>query len=345
MSISGNGKGEIPLPSVVFTPVPTAVFISIAPDFCVEASAKLDISGTLKGTDGFSVSSDTGTKNLTSAPSFKSNIKIEGKIFIGLSMEPQITVFSDKVAKVGLKSKVGAEIKATYTIRESASSSKIHTCNNCLKGEVTGKFTISFEIKFLNSEKLKYKNELEKVSIKVADFYYSFDHQELAWTVCPHLKYKVDITAKDNDGNLLENAKAEAPFSIVAVDSDGNTEIKDVTAIATDKKGAATGYLSNGTYTIKVSKDGYENAEKKITIMDTGKSMEVTLKKESGNNNSSSGGNGNNSGSSGNGSGNPDNSFDNGTVISDIMADSKTVSLGRWHSGAITKDGSLYMWG
>ena len=317
LSLSGKGKGEIPFATLGFSPVP-GVIIELTPSFVVEVSAKIEVSGTLKGTIGFSVSSEEGIKNLTSTPSFKSSIKTEGTIFIGLSIEPRIAIIHDNIAKVGLKAKAGAEIKATMMLQEPASSSKIHTCQKCIDGDISGKFTLAFETKLLNSEKLKYKYDIANVSVKIADFYYSIDYEEGGFTTCPYLKYKVDIAVKDETGNSLEGVLIKAPFSVV----DENEEIETRDVILTDKNGKAVGYLSNGEYILMISRDGYQTVNKKITVKDESKELVINLKKESGNGNNN----------------------DENNVL-DVMQDCKALSLGWWHSGAITKDGSLYMWG
>lgn len=80
-SITGNAHGELPLISLGFLPAP-GVIIEFTPSIIVEASAKIDLTGKLSGTVGFSVSSKDGAKNLTSTPTFQTTVKIEGKVYI-----------------------------------------------------------------------------------------------------------------------------------------------------------------------------------------------------------------------------------------------------------------------
>lgn len=275
ISVSGKGKGEIELGTLGFSPV-AGVIIEVAPKFIVESSAKISLEHTLIGTIGFAVSSDEGMKNITSFPELKSSLKMEGTVFIGLSIEPRIVVINEKVAKVGLEAKVGGELKGEVILRQSDTSSKIHTCKKCIDGDIFGKFTLEFETKLLNSDKLKYQLKLTDKSVKVADFYYSFDKNEGGWTECPHLKYKVEIKVKDKSGAAIEGASVESPFSLL----NGDGTISEKEEIKTNADGEATGYLSNGEYTLQIKKNGYQEVEKRITVQNESKSVEVELEKE-----------------------------------------------------------------
>lgn len=275
ISVSGKGKGEIELGTLGFSPV-AGVIIEVAPKFIVESSAKISLEHTLIGTIGFAVSSDEGMKNITSFPELKSSLKTEGTIFIGLSIEPRIVVINEKVAKVGLEAKVGGELKGEVILRQSDTSSKIHTCKKCIDGDIFGKFTLEFETKLLNSDKLKYQLKLTDNSIKVADFYYSFDKNEGGWTECPNLKHKVEVKVKDKSGAAIEEASIEAPFSLL----NGDGTISEKEEIKTNADGEATGYLSNGEYTLQIKKNGYKEVEKRITVENESKSVEVELEEE-----------------------------------------------------------------
>ena len=79
----------------------------------------------------------------------------------------------------------------------------------------------------------------------------------------------------------------------------------------TDQNGQATLYLPNGTHTLTVtSQKGTELGNKEITVKDNEKKVEVEV---------------------------DDNVIDGLKV--------EQVSLGKSHSGAITEDGSIWMWG
>lgn len=276
IAVEGRAKGSISLGTLGFMPV-AGVIIEITPKFVVEANAKIEAQGTLKGTAGFSVSSDEGMKNLSSFPNFKSSgIQTEGTIFIGLSLDPRVAIICDEIVKVGFKSKIGAEIKGTMTHWKPKSDSEIHSCNQCIDGDISGKFTVEFETKFLNQDKLKFKLLIAEVTVKVADFYYSFDQQKGGWSTCPYQKYKVDITVKDEEGKSIGSVRIKAPFSVKDVDG----QVRDADFLITDSEGNVKGYLASGEIMLQVSKDGYEEVEKKTVVKDGNKKIAIKLTKK-----------------------------------------------------------------
>ena len=83
ISIKKKCKKEFPLITLGYSPVP-GVYIEVKPVFVVEGSGKVSLNGTLKGTIGCAVESDTGIRNLTSMPSFETELKGEVTVFIGI---------------------------------------------------------------------------------------------------------------------------------------------------------------------------------------------------------------------------------------------------------------------
>ncbi len=258
-SVNGKATGKIKLGLVKFSPAP-GVNIEFTPSFVVEVSAKIELSGVLKGTIGFRADSDTGGKNISSVPTFKTTLKVEGTVFLGLSLEPSINIVSEHIAKASIEALVGAEVKAGMSIIEPGSSSKRHDCGQCIEGEINGKFEVELEVKLVNHDKLKLKGSFG-IELKIADFYYSFTFDEFGWDSCPHISYKTVV--------MVTNEKKEAVAD--AVVNVANQEYK------TDKNGAAVCYLPNGEYIFTVEKTGYNKAQKKITIMDTGKEVKLAI--------------------------------------------------------------------
>ncbi len=272
---------EIALPGITVSPI-AGVYIEVTPKFVVEASAKMSLSGTLYGTVGFSVSSDDGFKNLSTTPKFKTEMKGELSVFIGIAIEPKICIISEKIASAKVKATVGAEIKAEQVIKK-PSESVVHTCGNCWAGEINGKAEAKFEASILKLKRLTFKKSWSK-TVKLFDFYYSVDYGEFAFTKCPHCMYLITVNLTDGDksnGHGVENARVTAPF-YVNHNERTEAEIKrddlvQTDMITTDENGKAHGYLPAGTYTLELSADGYKPAQKKITITDAGKEVLVRM--------------------------------------------------------------------
>ncbi len=303
LSVSGQGKGEISLALLGFSPVP-GVYIEFTPSFVIQVNAKVNAGGQLSGVVGYSVSNNEGIKSLTSTPTFQSELKGELTLYVGLSLEPKIKILSDKIAKASMKATAGAEVKGTMLLYEPASSSKKHDCKQCIDGDIMGKCGLDFGATLLNWDKLDFKYT-KNFSVKIFDFYYSFDYNQFAFTECPHLSYRVDVTVADSTGNPVEGAKINGQYG-------------------TDKNGAASLWLNDGSHTLSVVKTGYRDVEKKITVQDGAKKINVSLKTISE-------------------AEEPVKPEEPEETIEGKKV--KAISLGFHYSGAITEDGSLYMWG
>ena len=288
ISIKKSYKKTFPLATLGYSPVP-GLYIELQPALIIEGSGKVSFTGTLQGTIGCAVESDTGIKNLTRVPSFKTELKGEVKVFVGISLEPKMKVLSEKVAMIGASAKIGGEANAT--LAKDKGKSQKHTCKTCVEGVITAKGEVEFEAALFGKENLTYKQNKE-YKVKVGDFYYSKDFNEFDFTTCPHISYRIIVTVKNKQGQAVSD---------VLVNNKNGT----------DQNGQATLYLPNGTHTLTVtSQKGTELGNKEITVKNNEKKVEVEV---------------------------DDNVIDGLKV--------EQVSLGENHSGAITEDGSLWMWG
>lgn len=266
-SISGNLKeASIPLGKIEFSPC-LGVFIRFKPAIVFEATGTIELSGTLSSTIGFGIYSDSGYKNLSSTPSFDAEVKAEVTVFVGLSLEPELIVLSDKIAEAEIEAKIGAEIKAELPLSNNSSSGIAHTCKNCVEGEINGKLDVSFSAKLLNMKNLTYEHNLIDYTIKICDFYYSIDKNEFGWGTCPYQAYKVSVSVKDKNGYAVNGA---------IITSDGATsEIPGTT----DKYGRLEMWCYEGKCSISASKNGL-NSSRKITVNDNTKSVMLVLGKK-----------------------------------------------------------------
>ena len=186
ISIKKKCKKEFPLITLGYSPVP-GVYIEVKPVFVVEGSGKVSLNGTLKGTIGCAVESDTGIRNLTSMPSFETELKGEVTVFIGISLEPKVKVLSDEVAMVGASAQVGGEANAT--LAKDKGPTQKHVCKTCVEGTINAKGEVNFKVSFFNNDKLTY-TQGTSLKAKIGDFYYSEDFNEFAFTTCPHISYR-----------------------------------------------------------------------------------------------------------------------------------------------------------
>ncbi len=348
LSLSGKDSGKLILAEWGFMPIP-GLIIEIAPSIVVETSVKIEVSGTLKGCVGFRASNTEGMVNLTKTPTFKPEVKIEGTIFVGISLEPRIKVIDERIASVSMTAKAGVEVKGVLSkLQENkADASSIHECKNCIDGEIKGKITLSFEAKLTNWDKTKFTFNLVDWSAKISDFHYSFDYGEFDFTSCSHYKYKVTISVTDPDANKVEGAAVKIGYNEYETDEDGCIIV----------------YLHNGSYKLSAEKSEVGKAQITLIVSDNTVKQSVCLSPDSPISSASSTiwkiGTGyyhhsaaimtdgslytwgqNISGELGNGR-------HGGEIFSPmkIMENVQEVSLGESYSASITTDGSLYTWG
>lgn len=264
-SIGVNGKagGSVPLGTVAFMPVP-GIIIEVTPSFIVEFSGSVSLSLTISGKVGYSVS-EKGLKSLTSSPKTDATYKMEATVFVGLSLEPEVTILNKYIASASMEAKVGAEIKATRAISVSGLFAElgdaVHTCETCIDGDISAKMELSFSASLLNLKKLTFKYTLAEFTVKVADFYYSVDKNELGWGTCPYMLYKVTVTVKDAKNKAVKDATLDSGFP------------------ASDAKGKSEKYLPAGDYILYAEKAGKGRASKSFKVEDAAKAVTVRLGK------------------------------------------------------------------
>ncbi len=340
ITVEGEVESELPLVTLAF--MYCGVIVEVTPSFVVETSGSITANGTLKGTVGFRASTN-GIENLTTMPTFETEFKIEGTLFVGISLEPRMKILSKNIASVSLKAKVGTEVKAELELHRDDPEQKIkHTCAQCLDGDINAKITVSASIKLLNQEDLTFKLKLTGLEWKAGDFYYCVDKDEFAFTTCPYLTYRTQIRVIDEYGLPVIGATVMDSYT-------------------TNPFGMVTIYLQEGSYRIAAAKTGYLREAKNVQIMDDAVDVVIRLEID---------GTGkidgkkvkqislgyrhsaaitedgslymwgcNNYGQLG------DESWEDSTVPKKVMDNVAAVSLGDEHSAAITEDGSLYVWG
>ena len=356
-SLSGETpECAIKLGYLVISPV-VGVSIEFTPSIVVEASGEISISGTLKETTGFSVSLQEGFRNLSTTPDFKTEIKGEVTVFVGLSMEPKAVILSEKIALASLKAKAGVEIQGALSKSSISDDSERHDCNKCIAGSVNAKTSLGATVKFLDLEALTLGCSYSK-SVKIYDFYYSIDRKEFGFTTCPHNIYKTTFSVVDASGSPLQNAvltrSDEQAFTVY--DKNGTKYNNIYNALKTDTNGSVECYLPAGSYVIKCELDGYHSVNKNLIIKDEPVDKKIFLR-TTGNAAKAFVGryyqqsalitkNGvlykwgaNSAGNVGNGTTNTQ------PYPVRILDNIKDMSIGYNVSGAVTEDGDLYMWG
>ena len=296
------------------------VYIGFTPQFVVEVSGSISISGTIKGSIGYSYNSDEGFKNISSPFGFEPKVEISVEIFVGINLKPHVAIIHEKIADASLSAQIGFDILATTDLLEGVTSDAKHDCKVCIDGDISFVIRFSAELKLFNSKKWKYGADLWNTSFKIADFYISVPYG-FGWGVCPHKFYEVKFTVADLDyekaykissvgAGILSgvlSGKVSTGLNVYdfvnnnffklngsALVSKGNVNGNGNARYYPDEKGAYDGniaalkdgvaslYYKNGDQTATITASGYKSKNISFTIKDAGKSFVVFLEKGSG---------------------------------------------------------------
>ena len=323
VSVTGSIDARIPLGEIFFTPVP-GLFVTFTPSVVFRANAKIELTATLKGCAGFRASNTEGIKDISKKPTINSEWKIEGTIFVGVSLEPSIKIIDNRIAKASLKAEAGIEAKATKSGKLlNSDTDVIHSCENCYDGTLSFKMTVSASASFLNNKNLKWTLTPVSLSEKIGDFYYSLDNHEFGMSNCPHKLYKVTFTVVDGaDNKPLENVN-------VSINSD---------YYSTNEKGIIEIFMNGNTQEVTFFKDGYYMTSRNVYAKSDARKISVRLEKNDGS------GSGTGTGDDGNsGYGYDDGGLGAIAAMSDTPI--KDVQIYNGRTAVITKNGTLYMFG
>lgn len=278
MGISGSITKELgkafSLGKIQTTPVP-GVNVAFKPAFVVKASGTISFNAEFKGKLGGSYDSNVGFSDLSSEPSCKSKIVVEGTLFLGFEASIVPSVINEKVCSVEYNTTVGVESKGTQKV--DPSEDVVHNCKSCIEGKLNAKLSVDMKLNLIG-DMLGIKVTLISGTIKLSDWYYSIDRGEYERTTCPHICYPVDVSVTDKDGIPVKNAiitlleeKTEKPVMIY-------TKTTCADSVKTGKTGKVKIYVSNGIYTIKADKDG-DVKTKTLTVHDIATSIKLKLSK------------------------------------------------------------------
>lgn len=259
---SGSVNKSFEVAHFRFSPLP-CLNIELTPKIILKFNINLKIHGELYGSVGYRCSTDTGMTNISSKPKFKSEIKLDGSFYLGISLDPTITVIHEKVANLGLNGTLGVQVNVSSEWSTEQGEDKKHECNVCIGGDIYAQYSLHFHVKFFNSDRLKYEKDIINESVKVFDYYASATFGDFGLTKCPHVLYRVNINVVDTNLKKADNA-------VITV-SNGEK-------YTTDGNGEAILYLHNGSYGIDVTKDKSGSARRMFNISNKPQDLTVYLK-------------------------------------------------------------------
>ena len=200
VSVSGAVKTKFPL-GLLHTPKglqKLGVEAEITPNFVVEVTAKFSFkfqysqytefyySNTLP--DGYEDRSEPGKGSVEPVKESGTSTSVEIQIFVGVEIGPKI----DALDKLNMECKLKGGGQVTLKIHDLGDGIK-HDCAICfdISMSVVGKLTISLIIWKKDLTKGTIPAELKFLDIKIGDFYWSLDYDEVGAGDCPHRSYRV----------------------------------------------------------------------------------------------------------------------------------------------------------
>lgn len=204
---------EIKLAEIIVMNICGVNFL-VRPYFVASAECEVSVSLTFSGTAGFEFRSkgfNYTVDDLYTKPKLKSELKMDGTIFVGVKLVPAITVICDDVGKIDLSAKAGLEIKASLVGTDIDSEPEDHSCSKCIDGSIRAKCTLTLGFNFLKVFRLDV--DLVKYERFLADFYFSFDLMEFGFGSCPNnyadLPSLLDGVLKQASGTCGDDLKWE----------------------------------------------------------------------------------------------------------------------------------------
>ena len=255
VSIDAGISATVPLGKFTFSPF-LGVNLTFKPSLVLSASVSLEISITTYTTNGFSVSTDTGFQNESKNPYTESEFSIDGKVFVGISLELGVNIICEEVGKASLTFSGGIEITAAFASTGQDDSSK-HICDACVGGEINLVFGVDGEISLFSI--LSFNCNIFEAKWKLSDWYFSFDFGAFGYSQCPYKMYKLHVKVTD-DGTPL---------------ADEDIYISGKKAGSTDEDGIFETYLPNGKYFLSVNK-----CFKEFNIGNTKKVLKLDIAKD-----------------------------------------------------------------
>ena len=205
--------------------------------FSVEATGSVE--GTMTGSVGFRCNKNTGVENISKTPEFTITKAEELTFKVGLKISIGLELIDDKIASLAAEAEGGLKLKIKARTRLLDSSSNRHLCNICFTINIGPYFEANIKVETLKIFTKKWP--LIEKNVSWGSAYFSLDYApHFGWGDCPHVQYEGNVRVLDKAGNPVAGA------AVIA--ATGNN--------VTNDKGETRLNLNVGKQNIYVKKDG-----------------------------------------------------------------------------------------
>lgn len=217
----------------------TGLVFSAKVQFVLSVEGNVSAEGTLTGSVGFRCNKNTGVENISKTPELTLTKTVEVTFKVGLKISMGLELIDDKIASLAAEAEGGLKLKIKAKAKVLDSSSNRHLCNTCFTVNIGPYFEADIKVETLKIFTKKWP--LIEKNVSWGSAYFSLDYApHFGWGDCPHVQYQGNVRVLDKAGNPVAGAAVIAATGNNVTNSKGETRLN----------------LNVGKQNIYVKKDG-----------------------------------------------------------------------------------------
>lgn len=217
----------------------TGLVFSAKVQFVLSVEGNVSAEGTLTGSVGFRCNKNTGVENISKTPELTLTKTVEVTFKVGLKISMGLELIDDKIASLAAEAEGGLKLKIKAKAKVLDSSSNRHLCNTCFTVNIGPYFEADVKVETLKIFTKKWP--LIEKNVSWGSAYFSLDYApHFGWGDCPHVQYQGNVRVLDKAGNPVAGAAVIAATGNNVTNSKGETRLN----------------LNVGKQNIYVKKDG-----------------------------------------------------------------------------------------
>ena len=217
----------------------TGLVFSAKVQFVLSVEGNVSAEGTLTGSVGFRCNKNTGVENISKTPELTLTKTVEVTFKAGIKISFGVELIDDKIASLAVEAEGGLKLKIKAKAKVLDSSSNRHLCNTCFTVNIGPYFEADVKVETLKIFTKKWP--LIEKNVSWGSAYFSLDYApHFGWGDCPHVQYQGNVRVLDKAGNPVAGAAVIAATGNNVTNSKGETRLN----------------LNVGKQNIYVKKDG-----------------------------------------------------------------------------------------
>lgn len=170
------------------------ITLTVEPQLVLQVEYKAKTTLGARGSIGTQYDKGIGWQDTSAAPTLDGETLLEGKCFLGFSLQPTVYFVEKHFLSIGFDAMVGITVDCI-----SQMNSDCHSCMNCFDGTIS--IGITLEVKFNACFLLHLDHEASLLNVELGKFYISDPHG-FGWGECPYKDGAVPIEEPEDDGPI-----------------------------------------------------------------------------------------------------------------------------------------------